>query len=434
LKPSSRSKSKIKAKARETAKKVEEKEPAKSPNEATPESTTRQRRKALIGAVGGLLVASLVVGTYLALSGSFGKSDSTEKEVATGPGKPKGSGSSALRSTTTPSRGEIVVHYRDGTSETAKTLAQAMGLASNRTGGEVLLGDGTFRIDNGSTIRVPSFGGLTLRAAEGASPVLEVKLKGLQPMFLVNANLHLQGLKVVVNYESPSEAAVFQAERDLTMEHCTFRATGAAEGSRFLLAEGSRATVIGCLFEGFETAIQVEANPGMIVSLKQSIFLSARTSEEATGQTLKFHSLLGKGRGCQLVVDGCSVRSGTFLIVDDFSPTTPVEVDSTGSAFLVKTLLTFEGELKTPPIGPEATVRWKGKENRYQVNGPAWASFPEAPKDLESWSKRTTETGSKTTKLKLAKEPPDAANPQDCGLIDESDKTVGADPNQVGPK
>jgi serine/threonine-protein kinase len=390
--------------------------------------------------IAGVLIAAIALAIWI-LGLVWGRSTTLDQPDPKPPrdltsnrtDKPKDEKSKPNRSKVPPVKGDIVVQFKDGTSEPAKTLALALGLASNKIGAEVILGNGTIRVENTSPIRVPSYGNLTLRAAEGAKPVLEVKLKGLQPMFLVNANLKLEGLTVVVRYETASEAPVFQAERDLTLDRCTFQAIGSAEGSRFALAEGSKATVTGCLFQGFETSLQVEANPGMQVTLKQSIFLSSKPSEESIGQVAKFHSLLGKGLGCRLAVEGCSVRSGTFLMVADFSPTTPVEVDSVGSAFLVKSLLGIEGESKAPPLGAEATVHWKGKDNLYHLTGPTWGSFADAPTDLESWSKKAVEIDSKTLKLKQAKEPFDPSKPQECALVDETGQIVGADPDEIGP-
>jgi serine/threonine protein kinase len=444
LNPSSKSRIRVKAKAKEkeTAREPSiEKAPADASTSTSTEPARRKPGKALIVAalVGGglLLLASIAVVATMVLNrpdgGNSASKGAGSLAKTNGNKKSKDGGKSSSNHETGPAKGEILVQFKDGTSETAKTLTQAMGLASNRTGAELILGDGTIRVDNGSTIRVPYGGGLTLRAAQGTKPVLEVKLKGLQPMFFVSANLRLEGLKVVVRYETPSEALVFQAERDLTMERCVFSAIGPAEGSRFVLAEGPKATIIGCLFEGFETALQVEANPGMSVTLKQSIFLSPKAGDELGGRATKFHSLLGKGAGCRLLVEDCSIRSATFLVVDDFSPTTPLEIDSVGSAYLVKTLLGYEGELKSPLGTADSTVRWKGKDNRYNVTSPNWASFDGAPTNLETWSKQTADVGSKTLALKLAKEPPSPGTPQDSALLDDAGKPVGADPSKVGP-
>ena len=349
--------------------------------------------------------------------------------------KPDKSNPPNVKSTKPLPQGDIVVAYRDGEAEVAKSLADALAMTSTRTSAEVILAGGTtLRLENTKPIRMPD-GALTLRAAEGgARPVLEVKLKGSQPMFLINANLRLVGLTVVVLYETPSDAPVFQAERELSMERCTFRAIGPAEGSRFALAEGRKAAVDGCLFEGFDTALAVEAGAGMAVSLKRSIFLAAKPGDELTGRAARVRSMFGQGAGCRVSVEGCSARSGLFLDVGNFSAETPLEVEVAGSALLVKALVGFEGDAKNNAIGPDSAVRWKGKDNRYQVAGPAWAAFPGAPTDLDSWSKLTRETGSKVQPLKLAKEPPDPATPKDCAILDEEGKPVGADPSQVGPE
>ena len=331
-------------------------------------------------------------------------------------------------------RGDIVILFKDGESESVKTLAEAFIRASSRAGAEVILGPGAvIRVENVKTIRVAD-GALTLRAAEGARPVLEVKVKGPSPMFLVNAALHLEGLTVVVKYETPADAPIFQAERELTLARCTFRADGPTEGSRCILAEGRKAEVDGCLFEGFETALHVEANPGMAVSLRRSIFLSARPAEEALGRALRFRSMFGRGVGSRLSVESCSVRAGTFLEVGNFNPTTELAVDVAGSAFLVKSLLSFEGDPKPPLVGAAAALRWKGKGDRFKVLGPAWSNYPGAPADLDAWAKLTGESDAQSVDLKLAKEPPDPATPKDCALLDADGKAVGADPAKVGPK
>ena len=404
-----------------------EPEPASASDPATGSATPAwvpSRRFRAIAAGIGSAVAVVGVVAALAMLSLFGPGFG---------GKPGGDGEASTKSKVVkkPVRGDIVVLYRDGDSVAAKSLTEAIAAASSRVGAEVLLGGTTVRVDNAKTLRVAD-GSLTIRAAEASRPVLEVVVKGSRPMFLLNANLRLEGLTVVVRYESPSDAPVFQAEREMTLNRCVFRAIGPPEGSRFALAEGRKASVDGCLFEGFETALDIEANPGVAVTLKRSIFLSARPGEEAIGRVVRFHSIYGQGSGVKLSVESCSARASTFLDVNNFSTTTPLQVDVTGSAFLVRTLVSLEGESKAP-IGSDGALRWKGLDNRYKVTGPAWATFADAPVNLEAWAKLTGESGGKAQELKLAKEPPDPATPKDCGLLDEADKPVGADPTKVGP-
>ncbi len=204
------------------------------------------------------------------------------------------------------------------------------------------------------------------------------------------------------------------------MNRCTFRADGPTGGSKFALAEGRKATVDGCLFEGFETALDVQASPGMAVSLKRSIFLSARPGEEAIGRADPGPLDLrpggrGPALGRGLLDPGGRVPGGRQL-----QPTTPLEVEVTASAFLVKTLVVFEGDAKAADRGRSAPSAGRAPTTATRCTGPAWASFPGRPADLEAWSKLTGETGGKAQDLKLAKEPPDPTTPKDCAMLDET--------------
>ncbi len=84
--------------------------------------------------------------------------------------------------------------------------------------------------------------------------------------------------------DGPSDAPVWQTERDLTCERCVFRATspaareptsrGGADRARGFLAEGPKLAVTGCLFAGFDRPIEFAAGPGASATLDQSIFVA----------------------------------------------------------------------------------------------------------------------------------------------------------------
>ncbi len=334
--------------------------------------------------------------------------------------------------------GDIVVRFRDGASELASDLPDAIARAV-RDRAEVILAAGTtVRLANEKQVRIPD-GGLTIRSADGGRAGLEVRIKGPRPMFVVDANLRLAGLAVVVRYETPSDAPVFQAERELVLDRCSFRATGPAEGSRLVLAEGRQVAVSGCLFEGFDCPLEIAANPGMSATLKRSIFLSAKGGDEATGRAIRVRSVFGGGAGCRLGVEGCSARTGSFLEAANFKDDSSMAVDVAGSAFLVKAVVESD-ELTL--LGPEKAIRWQGRDNRYQITaaGGTWVTLPGleprpgGPTDLEAWSKLAPEMGSLAVLLKLAKDPPDPGNPADCALLTDDGKPAGADPSGVGPK
>lgn len=387
-----------------------------------------QKARVIAGAVAVALIAAVVA--ILAFFSSSGSGGARQKK---GPPVEDGSRSRAI------ARGDIVVRFRDGASVAVKTLPEAIAMAVRDRAEVILAGGTTFRLENVRPIRVPD-GGLTIRAAEGARPTLDIAIKGPESMFLVNANLRLTGLTVVVRYETPTGAPVLQAERDLVLDRCTFRALGPADRSRFALAEGRRLEVTGCLFEGFETALDVAATQGMTIALKQSIFLAPRAGDEASGLAIRVRSMFGQGAACRLSLENGSVRAAAFLEAVDFKAASPLEIQASASAFLVKAAVTFDGEEKDP-VGPESVIRWSGRDNRFRVTGGSWvartggAKLAGAPADLAAWSRLTRgESGSRSEPLTLAKEPPDPTTPRDCALLAEDGKPVGADPGQVGPR
>ncbi len=392
----------------------------------TADAPRRARRVRVVMAAGGIAAALVALGTVASLATL---SLSGPGRAAPGEGGPPGL---APRKGAPPlARGDVVIRFRDGTSEPIRTLTDAIARGT-REGAEIILAGGTtLRMDTDKPIRVPR-GSLTIRAAEGARTVLEIRVKGPRSMFLVDAGLRLAGLTVVVRYESPTDAPVFQAERDLTLERCSFRALGPAEGSRLILAEGPRLAVSGCLFEGFDCPVELAAGPGASAALKQSIFLGPRSGDEATGRALRVRSAFGGGDGFRLKVERCSSRTGCFLDASRFTAASPLSVDIEGSALWVRSILEVDSAEK-PPLGPDSAVRWAGRADRYHVTGPAWANFDAAPTGLDAWSQLAPEVDSKSQRLKAAKEPPDPASPKDCALTGEDGQPVGADPGRVGP-
>jgi len=400
-----------------------------------PSAPAGRNRRAIViaGAAAAALIALATVVTLASMSlsgpGTLGLGKSGGSKVAgagAGPPPPL-------------ARGDVVVRYRNGASERAESLPDAIEKAVS-DGGEIILAGGTTtRLSSENPIRIPN-GGLTIRAVAGGKATLEVSIKGPlpRPMFVIDANIRLVDLAVEVRYETPSDSPVFQAERDLTLERCAFRATGPTDRSLLILAEGRTIEVSGCLFQGFDCALEISAWPRMSARLKQSIFLSPAGGEEATGRAVRVRSLLGGDGVCNLDVADCSARTGSFLEAANFRDASSITVGIARSALLVKALVEFDEFTR---VGPSAAVHWEGAGNRYHVTvaGGTWAcllgleKLPEGPTDLEAWSKIAKESGSLARPLKLAKDPPDPANPADYALITEDGKPIGADPKQVGP-
>ena len=367
--------------------------------------------------------------------------------------------------------GDVVVRFRDGTSEVAANLGSALARAV-RDRAEVILASGTtVRLNNDSPLRIPD-GGVTIRGTgSGAAPTIEFTLKGGQPAILARANLKLADLVVNVRAEEPTDATVWQAERDLFCERCVFRLleppategeppASPPTGPRLILAEGPRLTVTGCLFAGFDRPIEFSARPGASATLEQSLFIAGPPSNDAplAGQTLLVRSAYGGGGGVKLKVTACSTRSRVFLAVDQFSTASPLAVEVSDSAIWTSALLQVEtlsagpgpeGSFAPPPAAkptwPTVTkaIKWLGHANRFQISPDEspWARLTsteplsEAPTTLDEWSKEDRESESQTCNLRFANPPApgSTSQPSDQSFTADDAKLPGADPGKVGP-
>ncbi|WP_435020680.1 protein kinase domain-containing protein [Tundrisphaera sp. TA3] len=341
--------------------------------------------------------------------------------------------------------GEILVRGKDGRMIAAKTLAEAVARAA-RSGGEVVLTSATpIRLTNKATIIVPSGEPLVIRAAEGVRPVLEVQMAGALPMFAARSTISIKGLTVVDRRDKPTDAPLIDAERDLALERCAIRAEGETAGSRAILLRGGRASLAGCLLVGFDRPLDIEASPRSMVSLKQSILRFEATDAAAGGAIHVLNAFGPRGAvdgtpvpACQLTVESCSIAAGSFLDVNQFAEATPLEVKVSRSAFRVRSLLDLGVEKPNPGDLPRM-VRWDGKDNRFQVDGPGWVTvpgvgpMPDGPADLDAWAKLMREADGEARAWKAAPDPADPSSPADQALIGEDGTAWGADPGQVGP-
>jgi len=354
-------------------------------------------------------------------------------------------------------KGPVVVRFRDGSSEVATDLRSAIARAVRDRAEVILAAGSTVRLGNDAMIRIPD-GGLTIRGATpGSPPTIEITMKGSQPAFLVGANLKLADLIVSVRWDGPTEAPVWQAERDLTCERCVFRMVAPmvipdastepspGAGARLILAEGPKLTVVGCLFAGFDRPIEFNAAPGALATLDQSIFLAGNPLDDAplVGRTITARSAFGGGAGARLKVTACSSRSEVFLAVDQFMAEAPLAVEMTDSAIWTKALLEFEGAgASTAGDKPEPgsalnAVRWRGRANRFQVVPPdaPWARLTSpgplanAPTNLATWSTGGRESNSQAGAIRLHHPLPSSAIlPVDAAFLTDDAKPTGASP------
>jgi len=351
--------------------------------------------------------------------------------------------------------GDVVVRFQDGSSEAAPSLNSAIARAVRDRAEVILAAGSTVRLSNEPTLRVPD-GGLTIRGAVGPPSTIAITMKGGQPAFLVGANLKLADLNILVRYDGPSDAPVWQTERDLTCERCVFQVepSPSTEG-RLILAEGPRLTILGCLFAGFDRPIEFTAGPGASATLEQSMFVAGQPADDAplVGRAIVVRSVFGGGAGVRLKVQNCSSRAKVFLEADQFSSLSPLAVEVADSAIWAGAVLESENT-KDPGGGNGATVAksawdqmvqavtWRGRSNRFQIipEGTPWACFgseplAQAPKTLEAWSIGGRESSGQAGAFRFARpSSPRSSQPGDYAFTTDDLKAIGADPGQVGPR
>jgi serine/threonine-protein kinase len=338
----------------------------------------------------------------------------------------------------------IAVRAADGTLTRESDLKSAMQRAIGSKGQVLLNNREPLKFSGAAAALRVNGGSLTIRAAEGARPVLEVEIKGKAPFLSAGTGtpLTLIGVTVVARYEGTGidPPPVIDAAAAVKLEHCAFRAVGTARSGSAVKVQGKSLGATGCWFEGFERALDVAAYRGSAVTIRQCMMVHAPVDDKPAGWGLRVRCMPGgapKGKR-QLALEHCTVLGRGLLDVVDFTSRMPYRVEVKECAAAVDALLAWE------PLEPPATVlTWTGQGNQYEVQGKSWvvlspadaAPLRDGPTDLDTWGKFVRETAPLTPPLKFHTAPADrseAARPEDFA-IEGSRGAVGADPKQVGP-
>ena len=110
-------------------------------------------------------------------------------------------------------------------------------------------------------------GRLSIRAAPGFQPVIEIELKGPKPLLTTGSgvSLELSGLTIKVHYPQQGALspppAVIVAAGSAKIDRCAFQVTGDSpvKGSRALVSNGGVLEVNRTWFQGFDETINVIA-------------------------------------------------------------------------------------------------------------------------------------------------------------------------------
>jgi len=352
-----------------------------------------------------------------------------------------------------PSKPPAISVVSHGQARVAESLAEAIGMASAQNGEIVLSSSRALRLTTGSMITL-TMGRVTIRAAEGTSPILAIDVGGDNAPLstLPSSSLTLKGLKVIAHYDAQENPPppLIQSSGNLRLEGCTFLATGSTGRSRAALVQGLTLEVESCLFAGFDRPINVEAYPGSVVSIKQSILVRAGGTADTPGWVVRAQctnslNLDEANQTRTIAIDHTTIQGGGLLDVSGFSATKPLTVNLDHVASQSRALLTWsppEGELQDQWA---KGLKWTGKGNRYDVTGGPWvlmsanAELPmqNTPTDLKGWSEAVkSDRDAVAESFQFAAGPAlvtdiTAIDPEGFALVGV--EGVGADPKKVGP-
>jgi serine/threonine-protein kinase len=432
--------------------------PAKAPppGPPTPRTTTHGTARArpfLIGA-GVLAAAAAAIGIFVGF-GLIGlrlaRSNGTAPEPGTSTGsRPPRAGENPKPTGEVPPDQLFAVKLRDGTMQFEPDLRSALQRAIGSRG-TVLLNNREPLVLKGAEAVLPLIGGgpLSIRAAEGVRPVLEVEIQGQKPFLATRAEtpLSLAGVTIVARYRGSSKAAapVIQAGANVTLERCAFTAVEPPPGARAIVAEGTSLSVAGCWFEGFATAIDVALFAGSTATVKHSMMVQTRSESQPAGWGLRVRQTPGGSAGGRrrLVMEHCTTWGEGLLELVDFAPRTSLQVTIKECAVRSQALLGWQTPKPGTPLTTDA-LDWKGEGNQYDIRGKSWvvvssdgaSELPDGPIDLASWRQKADERDPVLPPVKFRtslESLPESPGPDDFAIVDPAVRPPGADPAQVGP-
>lgn len=334
----------------------------------------------------------------------------------------------------------------------AGSLAEAVAIAAGSRGQVVLSGPAALRVSTAAEIRLPS-GSVTIRAAEGEHPVVAVDVAAGKPLIVTTpgTSLRLQGLRIVAHFGAgDAPTPLIDAGGSVTLERCVLIASGAGGKARGVKAEGAKLAVDGCLFVGFDRALEIASFPGSEATVARSIFAHAAETDRPPGWAIRVG--FGGGREAskprRLALDHVTARGGGLLDVVDFPVASPLAVSLDHVAVQAPAVLAWTPRPGESAEGWAKGLKWTGTGDLYDVTGNTWvvgpasgeSAPPNAPRDLDGWRAALgSDKDSAARSFALAAKPTEVAldlagaEPGQFALEGEGTEGIGADVKRVGP-
>jgi len=322
----------------------------------------------------------------------------------------------------------------------------------------VLIGESEEPIHISSTaFHVPD-ASIEIRPYPNTKPTLVIHLDGAEPFLRQNrGTLTVSDLTFLVHYsgelpEGRERPPLIEAHARLELRRCALveeRHRGPL--TRAIRAEGLATTITGCLFQGFDRPLDLRLMPNSQHELRQSILVWPQgRSVDVGGWVARLATGVAARRGARtLTIDHCTVLRAAGLIEAEaseaFLEDRPTTVRVQHSAIRADHLLCVCGpDMEALPF-PRDLI-WHGSENRYAfqktwvVSSLDGLSAPEgAATDMNSWVESLgpeSADDSRPTLVELGNESAltsRAISAAQYALKLETDESIGADPQFVGP-
>jgi eukaryotic-like serine/threonine-protein kinase len=348
----------------------------------------------------------------------------------------------------------------------ADGLPEALQTAIGAHGWVELRNREPLRLTSDQTLNfVSAQGRLTVRAASGIQPIIEIDLKGANPLLTTGSgvSLDLSGLTIKVNYPlqgtSSAPPAVIMAAGSAKIDRCAFKVMGSshAKGSRAIVSDGGVLDVNRSWFQGFDEAIDVTAMNSAPAQIRHTMIVPAFEMMRAQVQPPDWYGWgvklqFGGGKAGpkmkdsspHLILEHCTVEASGLIDLTNTSPSSHLNVEVNQCAVKAKAMLACRQDTNAFTL-----MRWQGMGNQYDIDGPAWIVFSASQGtpalsssviDLQSWLQIVPDDRNpihdKLKFLTLREQRSGQGQPSDFRIQNPvgSQAPPGADPALVGPR
>jgi serine/threonine-protein kinase len=310
-------------------------------------------------------------------------------------------------------------------------------------------------------------GRISVRAAEGFTPVIELDFKGTAPLLETGSSvsLELSGLTFLVRYTDPEAILpplINAAGKKTRIDRCAFRVEGTSRLSqaRALVATGSVLEVDRSWFQGFGTAIDIDQFGTSPALIGRTIFVPPLDSSEPKttaesaglfGWGVRLHVNTGAGpqpkqRPSHLILQNVTFEGAGLLDLGSPATREPLQIKVSSCAVRADSLVAWSPA--RPGQSFASRVRWIGADNLYDIEGKGFivdrndgpSNASSSVPDLTSWLRVAPDDArAKRGPLQFATMPStrtDPIKPSDLAIILgglPGSAAPGADPANVGP-